>query len=843
MTLRTQSLRQMVFDAPYNICIERAKYWTESYKETEGQHPTIRAARAIEKTLDNMSIFILNEELIVGHRTSKLLGVVLPVERGEVTTIVPMQLKILKIRKRKPFQISEEDENLLLNEIFPYWEGKTVADKKIEMFEKTGFLKKRLKRGKSGKVDPVKKFLASNAPTTASTVLDDQGHLVAGHNNIVKWGLNGIREKAMKKLDEVNQYLNSNSIQPKENNLYLQDHYDYASLESNFQDRFRKNNGYTLDNKAFLEAVIICCDAFSRFIKRYAVLADNEARNITSTKRAVELGQISEICNWISENTPRNFREALQLVWFNEIVGNISHGLGTILAVGRPDQYLFPYYKSDIESDVITDKKVLELLEEFIIKLSANLMLHPTVSNYAAPELGADHVALCVGGVDKDGKDAVNELSYLFMDAAENVKCMTVSFSIRISPDLSPKKWIQRAADIYMKTSGPAIYNDNTIIPALLKAGVALEDARDYGIVGCIEPAPQGNAFPITAGNAISLTALLEMLLNNGSRKLGGKIDGPEFDSRKFKSYEELWETYSKLIKFKVAENVKCSNIKDIAHAENYPNPIISMSIDGCIDNALDMTQGGAKYNLNTISTSGFATVVDSLAALKKLVFEDKEVSMEEMIGIVRSNFKDNEPFRLKILNKVPKFGNDNDYVDSIARDLNDLYCNEILSHSTIRVPGKYRPSIFSAGTHVAAGRFLGATPDGRLSGEAISNSLSPTNGTEKNGPTAVFNSITKLDNTKIASGMSLNMRLLPSLLKSRDERERLADLILTYLQKGGMHVQFNVVSQENLLDAQIHPENYRDLVIRVSGYCAYFVNIGKSLQNDIIARFQFENM
>lgn len=850
----------MVYDAPYEICIERAKYWTESYKETEGQHPTIRAARALEKTLDNMSIFILDQEQIVGHRTSKFLGAIIPVERGDVNIILREFLQNLKTRERKPFRIREEDEELLFKEILPYWRGKTVSEKKRELWRKTGLVPEK----KSELPDVAKiinhfglewvqeamklsggEFVEASRPTHVITVLDDQGHLVMGHKNILKWGYGGIKKRAMEKLEEVNKFLESEKIDTDNRETVIEDYVDIDKLEKKFQERFSKNNGYSIDNKAFLEAVIICCDASSRFIKRFAALAKNMSEKETNKVRAAELKEISQICDWISTNPPRNFREALQLVWFNQIIGNISHGLGAILGVGRPDQYLYPYYKSDIEKKAISEAKVVELLEEFLIKLSSNLLILPNLQGQNdASELGEDHVAVTVGGVDENGEDAVNELSYLFMQACENVKCMTISFSVRIAPNKNPKEWIKRAVDIYSKTNGPALYNDNVIIPALVNAGVSLEDARDYAIVGCVEPAPQGNAFPITAGNAVSMPGLLEMVLNCGQTRLGGKLDSIEIgDPREFRSYEEIWNKYMQLIKHAVHYAVKCANIKDIVHAENYPNPYISMTLDGCIENALDMTQGGAKYNFNTLSSDGWATVANSLCALKKVVFEDKEITMKEMADILDNNYREYEKFRLKLINSLPKYGNDDDYVDSIMSKLTNAFCEEVMSHPTIRTPGVYRPCLFSAGTHTLTGRFLGATPDGRKAGEAVSNALSPSNGTEKNGPTAVLKSATKMDTTKFSSGMSLNMRLSPLLLRTEENRSKIADLISAYFKMGGMHVQFNVVNQETLIDAQRHPEKYQDLIVRVSGYCAYFVNLGKALQDDIIARCQFEKI
>ncbi|MFX1451597.1 MAG: pyruvate formate lyase family protein [Promethearchaeota archaeon] len=902
MTHQTDSYRQMIYNAPYEICIERAKYYTESYKETEGQHPAIRAARALEKTLDNMTIYILDHEQIVGNRSSKLVGAFIPVERGDLNIVIKSDLKRLKKRKFQPYKIEKSDEKILLKEILPYWKGKTIREMKVKYWKEYGLfwrgdwdleswnkrfeqfgsewieqfynrlvrtpgapslkeilekqnkdytqLEETLKPTLAGLENIISRgfdALMANNPNFVNNVFDVQGHLILGHKNILKWGYEGIKKLATERLNEINKEL-SNSIGINNRNLsvtseinqFIQEYSDPAKF---FQDRFSKN-GYTIDNKAFLEAVIISCNSSMKFIKRFAKLAREKAIEEKNQKRAAELERISESCSWISTNMPRNFREAIQLVWFNHVIATISHGLAGVLAVGRADQYLYPYYKSDIEKGAITPNEVTGLLEDLLIKLSYNLLMIPTYGKDTASELGADNAAITVGGVDKDGNDAVNELSYLFMDAIQNIKSMTNSFSIRIAPEKNPKKWVERTIEIFSKTSGPAVYNDDIIIPAIQKTGVSLDDARDYGIIGCVEPSSQGNTFSCTSGNDISLVGLLEMVLTNGMIKMMGKPFGVKTgDPKKFKSYEEVWNAYKLQLKHMINHIAKCVNTKNLLYANFYPNPFISMTLDGCIENALDMTQGGAKYDFDSISGRGLATAANSLCALKKLVFEDKEITMEEFIKILNKNYEGNELFQIKLKNKLPKFGNDDDYVDEIAKDIVNIFCDEVMSHPCIRNSGIFRPGFFSYGMYIVDGYFLGATPDGRSAGEPVSNSLSPSNNTERKGPTAVFKSLAKIDTTKISNGLALNMRLLPMLIQKPEDREKFADLLLTYLKIGGQQVQFNVVNQEDLIDAQIHPENHRDLVVRVSGYNAYFIDLGKPVQDDIIDRYQFDNI
>ncbi|MGV9204118.1 MAG: pyruvate formate lyase family protein [Promethearchaeia archaeon] len=871
MNTRTEKLKDLMLHAPYEFCIERAKWYTESFKQTEGEEPALRMAKALEMTLKKIPIFILDKEQIIGSRTSKLLGVGIPVERGDANNILRVLLKSMTHRKFKPYHISKEEEKLLMDEIFPYWDGKTVSDKKIRAYRKNGLYMKtktsilkllkafRLKniknlldmlRSGTNKVKLksaryLRQFIMSNSPNGTSTALDDQGHLIMGHGNLLAEGYKSIKQKAIKKSEEIIPQIESeikyNGGSMNTINNTLEEIVPYKA-ESEFQEKFSKKNGYNINNLAFLEAVIICCNSASNFILRYSNLAIKKAKREKDPQRKKELYEIAERCNWISNNKPRDFREAIQLVWFNEIMASISHGLGGILALGRPDQYLYPFYQADIKEGRISKNQVLELLEELIIKSGSNIMGLPSFGG-SGTDFGTDHVAITVGGVNKDGVDATNDLSYLFVDAFENIKGMTVSFSIRIDPKTSPRLWIERAIETLQNTSGPAFYNDQAIIKALVNNGASIEDARNYAIVGCVEPAPAGCSFPITAGNAVSLTSLLEMLLNDGRTMLGNTLPGLEpFNSKKFQSYEELWNKFKELINLGVNHAVKCSNIKDKIHAENYPNPFISMTLNGCIESALDMTQGGAKYNYNTLSTDGFATVANSLTALKKYVFEDKAISLKKLIKILHKNYKHAEPLQVKLKQKIPKYGNDNEYADEIIKDLANVFCDEINSHPTIR-GGQFRPCLFTAGTHTLTGMMLSATPDGRKAGEPVSNSLSPSNNTEKNGPTAVFNSVAKLCMEKMGSGMSLNMRLLPALLNTKENMNKIMNLVRGYFEKGGMHVQFNVVDQEILKEARDNPEDFQDLIVRVSGYNAYFVNLDLALQNDIIDRIQFSGV
>lgn len=871
MTARTDRYREKIYDAPYEICVERTKFYTESYQGTEGMgiHPAIRAAKALEHTLKNMTIYILEEEQIVGNRSSKLVASVPAVERGEMASVISIDLKNMKKRTTKPFQISKADEKVLM-QCLKWWKGKTVRDMKEKIWEKLGLLWKidiglgswirkyrefgwswlkeywnRLVKGRVLHAKEGLRLLAANNPNFVNNVFDTQGHLVMGHKNILKWGFKGLKDLVEERLEQVLAEINTMGVPEQIEYLGPKEFSDTITEswtpQKEFNAQFSASPNTIIDKKAFLEAAIISINAAILYIKRFETLTKQMALQERDPARRSELETIGERCNWLTANTPRDFREAIQLVWFNHVIATISHGLGGILAVGRPDQYLYPYYEADIKAGRITDEEVTELCEGFLIKLSYNLLMLPSYGKATASELGADNAALTVGGVNKQGNDAVNALSYLFMDATENIKSMTNSFSIRIHPEKNPPEWLDRAIELYSKTSGPALFNDAAIIPALEKVGMTLEDARDYALIGCVEPTSQGNTFGTTSGNDISLVGALEMVLTNGSIRTVNKQHGVKTgDPGAFRTYDQVWNAYLTQLKHLIDHIAKCVDVKDIIYAKYYPNPFISITLDGCLENARDMTQGGAKYNFSSISGRGLATVADSLAALKKMVFEEKKLSMAELIKILNKHYKKNEKIQTILKNKVPKFGNDDDYVDFIARDVAHALCDEVMQKSCLRGKGIYRPSFFSYGMYIVDGFLLGATPDGRNAGEAVSNSLSPANNTEINGPTAVIKSVTKLDHTKISNGMALNMKFLPAIFASAEKRTKFVDLIRTYFDLGGMEIQPNVVDQTVLIDAQLHPEAYQDLVVRVSGYSAYFIDLGKPVQDDIINRNQF---
>jgi pyruvate formate-lyase/glycerol dehydratase family glycyl radical enzyme len=824
---RTKILKEKILNAPYEICVERARYYTQSYRETNGEHPAIRAAKGFANTINKMSVYILDEELIVGNRSGKLVATVIPVERGEINLVLEMELDRLQKRPDRPFHISSAEKKELLKDILPYWNGKTIRDRKKELWKENNLFfpmkldaKTGLERLKAFGVKALYQQAAQsggnvklmarageeipiNNPGLVMNVFDVQGHLVIGHKNIIQEGFSGAKERAQKKLDG-----------PK--------------LDDN--------------QRAFLESVIICCDSARQYADRFSKLAGEMAETGVDAQRKKELLEISQICERVPWERPENFREAIQFVWFTQVLSLLSHGVVSVFALGRMDQYLWPYLEKDLTDDKISEDEVLTLLEELIIKLSYNLLVLPPYGKDTGSELGADNMAVTIGGVGRDGEDATNPLTYLFIRATENIRHMTNSISFRVN-EKSPDEYVKQCMAVHRKSNGPAIFNDEAIVPALANSGYSIEDARNYAIIGCVEPTSDGNTFGCTSGNDISLVGALEMALHDGKLIMTGrKIGARTGDPANFITFDDFFNAYKKQVSTCVDIIVKGTNLKDQAYAERLPCPYVSLTLKGCIENASDMTTGGAQYNFNSISGRGLATAVDSIAAIKKFVYEENSISMKDLVSALDTNFKGKEKLRQKLLTRAPKFGNNDDYVDEIAKEVADFFCKEVMKHKTNR-GGIFRPSFFSYGMHVFEGKMLCATPNGRKSGEAISNSLSPTNNCEKKGPIAALQSVAKLDHTLIPNGSSTNVKMMPSMIANDSGLDKVSAMVRSYFKQGGQQIQFNVIDNKELKKAQKDPDSYKDLVVRVSGYSAYFVDLGKSLQNDIINRHSFDGV
>jgi pyruvate formate-lyase/glycerol dehydratase family glycyl radical enzyme len=828
---RNQQQKDALLHADHWLCMERAKWYTDTYKANEGEHPSLVAAKALRETLKHMTIDISPVELLVGNRSSQLIAPPFAPEKGDFTFLFKYRLPELK---KFGYNISKEDEDLLFKEIIPYWEGKTVREQKVKQFIENGLnseinFKDRLKFKAFGLPAILNLLLARNEGTSTwkrigqiiellfhlprnlkamkagtqdniigrGRCIDTQAHIVVGHKNVLQLGFKGIYGQASDRI---------------------------ASAS---------NDG----EKSFLEGVMIVAQAMRDFSLRFSSLAREKAnQNGLDAIRSQELLMIAEICENVPWNPPSSFHDALQAMWFTQNAIIISYGAGSGITPGRVDQLLYPFYQADISRGNITRDDALHLIEEFVIKINNNVVIWPNIAGTNLNHLGSDIENITIGGVNRDGNDATNELSYLFIEAIKNTKLATTA-SFRFSSK-SPGQFVQDVLDLHRYTNGPALFNDDISVKMMENDGYAIEDARDYCLVGCVEPSGNGDTFGATGGTKIYLPTVLDLVINRGKTSFFGNVDTADTgDPEKFATFVEFMNAYYAQMQHIVTAATKATCLRDTIWATRFHNPLISCTIDGCIENAKDMTTGGASYNFNSLGAGGLATTVDSLAAIKKFVFDDRSITMKALVHALQTNFKGNEELRLK-LTHGPKFGNDDDLIDSIAVDIVNKFCAMCKKERTIN-GGHFKASFISYGLNVYEGALEPATPDGRKATAPVSNSMSPSNGAEMHGPTAVFNSLAKIDQTAIGYGNSLNMKF-PRYLLDEKGLDRMRNLVLVYFKKGGFHVQFNVIDAAMLKDAQAHPGNYEDLIVRVSGYSAYFTRLGKTIQDDLINRVEF---
>ena len=779
---RTLKMKERVVNQPHEICIERAKLFTEAYKKTKGESPIIRFAKAMEHLLTNMTIKIWDNEFIVGNRTTKLVGTPLYPE-VRIDTI-EQDYNTYDSRLVQRLLLSNEEKRYIKEELIPYW--KLEEDTVQERFQKN--LSSDLR-------DLMEKVVF----LIETEITNGIGHFLPGHGPLLKYGINGLIEKAEKKIIE-------------------------------FSD---DNSKIT-----FLQSVIIICNAVKKFIQRFSDLAKNKAESESNPKRQKELYEISEICHNISENPPNSFKEAIQLIYFNQLICGLEDG-GFAVSVGRSDQDLYPFYLKDRSDGKISDEEVQFLVECFYLKLTTlwNYVLSKGVVAAEGPPITEN---LTIGGVDRKGKDATNELSYIMLDAYTHLKTVQPTFSVRIH-EMTPEDFLYKVGESIKSGASIALFNDDVMIKSLEKLGFTLEDAREYAPIGCVEPQHPYKSFGSTNANQINIVKCLELALTNGIDMVT-RVDYGVKINKKITSYDDLWEAFKNQTRYFIKKMVLTMDVLDAAISELNPQPFLSATTENCLETGLDVTRGGAIYNFTGAQLIGLATVADSLAVIKKIVFEDKLLSLEELVQMLMKNYRGTyqgrkgSEWREIFINKVPKYGNDDDYVDQIAVDVVNFYCNEILKHKNYR-GGKFNPGILSTAFHLAFGIFTGASADGRKSKCQLSNGVGPTNGMDKNGPTAILNSVEKLDHELVTNGDSLILAFHPNTLKL----EIFPSLIRTFFQPdGGFHIQFNVVGKDTLCEAQRNPDEYRGLVVRIAGYSVLFTELSKTAQDEIIERTEY---
>ena len=779
---RILRMKEKIVHHPHELCIERASLITDSYKRTKEDPQVIRFAKAIKHILTNMTIRIWDDEYVVGNRCNKFVGTPLYPE-VRIDTI-EQDLELYSRRNIQKFVISEEDKHLLTNKIIPYWK------KEVDTVQSRFY---------SYLSPELTKLMMMLLYIVDTNLTNGVGHFFPGYENVLANGIDGLIQKAENKKKEF--------TEDQEKNL-------------------------------FIESVVTVLNGAKTYIKRYASLANERALNESDLQRKKELFEIAVICQNISGKAPKTFKEALQLIFFIHIIAGIEDG-GFAISIGRLDQILYPFYIKDKNEGNITTNEVKFLIECFYLKLTTlwNYILHKGIIAAEGPPIAQN---LTIGGIDKEGNDATNELSYLFLDSYNFLKTVQPAFSIRVHEN-TPDDLIIRTGDAIKSGASIALFNDLVMIPGLKQLGYSLKDAREYAPIGCVEPAHPHKTFGCTNATQLNIVKCLELTLNNGIDMFTKKKYGL-VNSRKIVSFADLWKEFTYQLKYFITKMVDTMKFLERAITELSPQPFLSATIDDCIERGLDITNGGAVYDFTTTQMIGLATLADSLAVIKKFVFEEQVLSYDELVLMLSKNYrgthkgKKGEEWRQLFINKVPKFGNDDDYVDSIAHDVAKLFCDELTMYSNYR-GGKYNPGVYSTSFHIALGVFTAASADGRKSRDFLSNGIGPTSGMDKNGPTAILNSIMKLDNELMTNGNSAMLDFHSNTLQVG----HFLSLIRTFFkEKGGYHIQFNIIGKEILCDAQENPEKYIGLVVRIAGYPVLFNELSKTAQDSIIARTEF---
>lgn len=785
---------------------DRAELVTEAFKAHPGDPQQLKCAYAIANVLDKTPIFIFPHELIVGCLGCDKKGAPVHPEFGLNWVVNEMRDGLMDYSEKRThdyFSYTEDTQNRL-EALRDFWDGKTVEDMAYSMV--TDDIAKGSQLGKNV-------FFADEY------IFCGSGHLGLDFERLLTLGFGGIRNQVLE---------------------------ETAKLSPANPEDFKK--------QTFLRSALIVTEAATRHINRYAALADEMAAAEADATRAKELRQIAENCRWISENPPRTFWEAIQLV-------NISVDLaylecnGHSVCYGRFDQYMYPYFTRDIAEGTATREFMQELIENFYIKIwdlnkLRNHILIKTLGNG-----GIGGPALTVGGIKKDGKDGTNELTFMALDAHAHVRIPCPWLAVRVHANTPWELKIKVANLIRMGTGEPKIFNDDVTIPSMLSSNIELPDARDYQVVGCVEPDATGKTFGWKDSGHFNIARVLELAINDGRcydcgphcarwekcGAVGDQLGLKTGSLADFTSFDQVLEAYDRQMEYWCDRQLAFLNAVDIAHQTLTPLPMLSVMMDKCVENGVDVTAGGTKYNFSGTQAVGIGTVGDGLSAIKQLVFDEKRVTGRTLLDAVIANWEGYEDLYAYVnSDRVHHYGNDDDYADDLTKFGLDTWCKHI-EHKPNAHAGYYQPGAYSVTVNVTHGSSQWASVDGRKAYEPVSDCMSAVHtkccSHDIKGPLAICKSVTKLDHARATNGTLLNWKFSPSALVGDTGRDNFIALIDEYVQRKGMHSQFTVANQETLLAAQKDPDNYRDLLVRVAGYSAYFVELNKALQDDIIGR------
>lgn len=759
-TLRLARLKAALFASPREISLERALLYTESHKQTEGEHVQLRRAKAVANVLNKVEIAIRDDELIAGNRTVKPRSGIVSPEMDPYWIL--KELDTIRSRPQDRFYISQADKDLYRNELFPYWEGRSMKDFINAQFPES-----------------VKEAVATKMFSVNQTD-KGQGHIIIDFPRLLQRGL--------------------------------------ASIADEVSQRAEKS-----PDNVFYQAAGILLSAASAHILRYRDLATQMADQCTDDGRCAELRRIAAISEKVAFEAPTDFREACQFFWYMNVI--LQHeSNASSLSLGRFDQYMWPFYKASLDKGELPSE-LRFLLETLWIKMNDVVLLRSASSAKFFAGFPTGYTIL-LGGQNKFGHNAETPLSLLCLDAYQSIQLPQPNLGVRVHERMSRPFVLKTAETIRLGTGIPQVFNDEAVISSLINRGASLEDARDYSVVGCVELSIPGRMYGLHDIAMFNMLKVMELTLKS-------------FRGDPGVSYQRICQRIDENIRHYVRLMVEGSDICDVGHRDWAPVPLLSALMTDCLENGRDVTAGGARYNLSGVQGIGTANLADSLKALDEFVFVEKRMDFDAFLDALEKNFDvpGGEAIRARLINKYAKYGNDIDDVDMIGVHALRVFCDAVELYANPR-GGRYSPGSYTVSAHMPLGEVVGATPDGRRAAEQLADGgLSPMGGRDELGPTAVLKSVSKLDNLQLSNGSLLNLKMMPSTLEGEQGLNKLADFLIAFMRLKLLHVQFNVINVDTLLKAQANPQDYSGLLVRVAGYSAFFVELAKEIQDDIIRR------
>ncbi|OJG77402.1 PFL2/glycerol dehydratase family glycyl radical enzyme [Enterococcus pallens] len=778
---RIDRLRERYLNTRVDMDVYNAKYLTEGFKETEGQPWIIQKATGYLHQCQKKNIYILDDELLVGGAGFKPRAGILCADSS--CSILDRELDTISTRKFDPFYLSEEGKKVFKEEVSDYWKNRCVLD-----------------RWQAMAPDDMKLLRDNGMIYIDRKAVRGYGETTPAWDLILSEGIGGIRKKAVAALAKL----------------------DDAKVGD-------------LEKIQFLKAEIIVCDGIITLANRHADLAELMASDCKDSIRKAELEKIAAVCRRVPEHPATSYHEALQSILFYEYAIYMEQNASSY-NLGRIDQYLYPYFRADIDNGVMTKDEAQELLDCLWIKIAElSLFQDEVTAQFAAGYCVT--IQVTAGGIDQYGNDAVNELSYMVIQATMDVKLKEPNMSVRYSIAKNPDSFLQKACEANrMGLTMPAVYHDDAGIRMMLNKGVPLSEAWDWNPCGCVETNLSGRMKQYTDMADMNMGGIIEMALNDGvSRKTGERVSISTGDAKNFKTFDDFFEAVKAHIRYFVDVVVSGNQLLDYLSMNYRPVPVLSLGFPDCLESATDYSMGGAKYNCGGgVITVGQADIINSLAAVRNLVFDEKKVSMDELCQALAANFEGYEEIQELCL-EAPKYGNDDERADWIVGEVFTYVVDEFEKYDTKF--GKMTTGMLPVSGNTPIGAWVGALPSGRKAWTPLTDGIGATGGTDKNGPSALLKSVSHIPHARYTQGTQLNMKLEPSILEGQRGISHMMNLLKTLCTLDVYHVQFNVVDREVLIDAQKHPENHRGLLIRVAGYTAFYIELGKEVQDEIIGR------